>query len=86
MTTREDLHNLVDQLPEFTWAEVNRMLLECLEEGDEDSVLYDPMAAPEVEPTAGEVAAVEEAYAVLRTGQVKLMPHGEVVKRLMELP
>ena len=85
-TTREVLHNLVDQLPEFTWDEVNLILLECLEEGDEESVLYDPLAAPEVEPTVGEVAAVEEAYTVLRTGQVKLMPHEEVVKRLMELP
>lgn len=84
MTTRDDLHTLIDCLPEGKWAEVNRMLLECLEEGDE--VAHDPLEAPEVEPTAGEVAAVEEAYAVLRTGQVKLMPHGEVVKRLMELP
>ena len=86
MTTRDDLHNLVDQLPEFTWAEVNRMLLECLEEGDEDSVLYDPMAAPEVEPTAGEVSDFEEYYAELREGRVKSIPHAEAVKYLRELP
>ena len=86
MTTRDDLHNLVDQLPEFTWDEVNRMLLECLEEGEEDSVLYDPLDAPEVEPTAGEVADFEEYYAELREGRVKSIPHAEAVKYLRELP
>ena len=86
MTTREDLHTLIDCLPEGKWAEANRMLLECLEEGDTESVLYDPLEAPEDDPTPAEIAAVEEAYAALRTGQAKLIPHEEVMKRLLELP
>ena len=86
MTTREDLHTLIDCLPEGKWDEANRMLLEFLEEGEAESVLYDPLEAPEDEPTPEEIAAVEEAYAALRTGRAKLIPHEEVVKRLMELP
>ena len=34
MTTKEDLHILIDRLPEGTWDEVNRMLLEYLAESD----------------------------------------------------
>ena len=83
MTTRDDLHTLIDCLPEGKWAEVNRMLLECLEEGDE--VAYDPLEAPEVEPTPGEIADFEEYYAELREGRVKSIPHAEVVKYLREL-
>lgn len=84
MTTREDLHTLIDCLPEGKWAEANRMLLECLEEGD--TVAYDPLEAPEVEPTPAEIADFEEYYAELREGRVKSIPHTEVVKYLKELP
>ena len=85
MTTREDLHTLIDCLPEGKWAEVNRMLLECLEE-EGDAVAYDPLEAPEVEPTPAEIADFEEYYAELREGRVKSIPHAEVVKYLKELP
>ena len=84
MTTREDLHILIELLPESKWEEVKGTLLECLEE--DDSVAYDPLETPEVEPTPAEIAAIEEAYADLRTGRAKLIPHKEVVKRLLELP
>ena len=86
MTTREDLHTLIDCLPEGKWEEANQMLLECLEEGDAEPVLYHPLESPEDEPTPAEIAAVEEAYAALRTGRAKLIPHEEVMKRLLELP
>ena len=84
MTTREDLHILIELLPECKWEEVKGTLLECLKE--DDAVMYDPLEAPEVEPTPAEIAAIEEAYAALRTGRAKLIPHEEVVKRLLELP
>lgn len=84
MTTREDLHILIELLPECKWEEVKGTLLECLKEGD--AVMYDPLEAPEVEPTPAEIAAIEEAYADLREGRAKLIPHEEVVKRLLELP
>ena len=84
MTTREDLHILIELLPECKWEEVKGTLLECLKE--EDAVMYDPLEAPEVEPTPAEISAVEEAYAALRTGRAKLIPHEEVMKRLLELP
>lgn len=84
MTTREDLHTLIDCLPEDKWEEVKGTLLECLKE--DDAVMYDPLEAPEVEPTPAEIAAIEEAYADLREGRVKSIPHAEVVKYLLELP
>lgn len=84
MTTREDLHILIELLPECKWEEVKGTLLECLKE--EDAVMYDPLEAPEVEPTPAEIADFEEYYAELRDGRVKSIPHAEVVKYLLELP
>ena len=78
-TTREVLHNLVDQLPEFTWDEVNLILQEYAvapESGE-----YYIWDAPEVEPSPSEIADFEEYYAELREGRVKSIPHEEVVKR-----
>ena len=85
-TTREDLHILVDLLPEGAWDEANVLLQECLEDAEGETVVYDPMDAPEVPPTPGEIAAMEEAYAELREGKAELIPHEEVVKYLRELP
>ena len=84
MTTREDLHILIELLPECKWEEVKGTLLECLKEGD--AVMYDPLEAPEVEPTPAEIAAIEEDKADLKAGRVKTIPHAEVVKYLLELP
>ena len=63
------------------------MLLQvCLEDAEgEDTVVYDPMDAPEVPPTPGEIAAIEEYYAELREGKVKSIPHAEAMKYLKEL-
>jgi hypothetical protein len=84
MTTKEDLYRLIDLLPECEWEAVRQTLLEHLAEPDE--VAYDPLEAPEDEPTEAEVADIEEAYEALRMGRARLIPHAEVVKRLMELP
>ena len=86
MTTQEDLHTLVDRLPECAWDEANVLLQICLEDAEGDTALYDPMDAPEVPPTPMEIIALEEAYAALREGRAELIPHKEVVRRLLELP
>ena len=83
-TTRDDLHILVELLPECAWDAVKGVMLEHLAEPD--AVNYDPMDAPEVEPTPAEVAAIEEYYADLKAGRIKTIPHAEVVKYLLELP
>ena len=85
-TTREDLHTLVDLLPECAWDEANVLLQECLEDAEGETVVDDPMNAPEVPPTPGEIAAIEEYYAELREGKVKSIPHEEAMKYLLELP
>ena len=86
MTTQEDLHTLVDRLPECAWDEANVLLQICLEDAEGDTALYDLMDAPEVPPTPGEIAAMEEAYAEMREGKVKSIPHAEAMKYLLELP
>ena len=86
MTTQEDLHTLVDRLPECAWDEANVLLQICLEDADDDMTPYGPLDAPEVPPTPMEIAAMEEAYAEMREGRAELIPHKEVVKRFEELP
>ena len=86
MTTQEDLHTLVDRLPECVWDEANVLLQICLEDAEDDTVVYDLMDAPEVPPTPGEIAAMEEAYAEMREGKVKSIPHAEAMKYLRGLP
>ena len=85
-TTREDLHTLVDRLPECAWDEANVLLQICLEDAEGDTALYDPMDAPEVPPTPMEIIALEEAYAEMREGKVKSIPHAEAMKYLKGLP
>ena len=101
-TTREALHSLVDQLPEFTWDEVNLILQEYATESESGE--YYIWDAPVVEASPSEIAAIEEAYADLREaspseiaaieeayadlreGRAELIPHEEVVKYFQELP
>ena len=83
-TTREALHSLVDQLPEFTWDEVNLILQEYATESESGE--YYIWDAPEVEASPSEIAAIEEFYAEVREGRAELIPHEEVVKYLQELP
>ena len=84
-TNREDLHILVDLLPECAWDEANVLLQECLEDAEGETFVDDPMNAPEVPPTPGEIADFEEYYAELREGKVKSIPHAEAMKYLKEL-
>ena len=86
MTTKEDLHTMVDRLPECAWDAANMLLQICLEDAEDDTVVYDLMDAPEVPPTPAEIAAMEEAYAEMREGKVKSIPHAEAMKYLRELP
>lgn len=60
-TTREDLHMLIDLMPEDAWEEAKSILLGCLAEAEGDTVVHNPTDAPEGEPTPGEIAAVDEA-------------------------
>ena len=83
-TTREALHGLVDQLEECAWDEVRFILQEYVAKPDHTECY--PWDAPEVDPTPGEIAAIEEFYAEVREGRAELIPHDEVVKQLMELP
>ena len=85
-TTREDLHTLVDRLPECAWDEANVLLQICLEDADDDMTPYGPLDAPEVPPTPMEIIALEEAYAEMREGKVKSIPHAEAMKYLEGLP
>ena len=60
-TTREDLHILIDLMPEDAWEEAKSILLGCLADAAGDTVVHDPMDTTEVEPTPAEVTAIEEA-------------------------
>ena len=83
-TTREALHSLVDQLPEFTWDEVNLILQEYATESESGE--YYIWDAPVVDASPSEIAAIEEFYAEVREGRAELIPHEEVVKYFQELP
>ena len=85
-TTREDLHILVELLPERAWDAANVLLQICLEDAEDDTVVYDLMDAPEIPPTPGEIADFEEYYAELREGKIKSIPHAEAMKYLPGLP
>jgi hypothetical protein len=70
MTTREDLHRLVERLPEGTLEDARQSLAEYVAEGD--AVLKSFLTAPLVdEPeTEEERNAMAEAYEDLKAGRV----------------
>jgi hypothetical protein len=80
MTTKQDLHRLIDELPESAVAEAARLLAAL--RAEEDPVLRAFLEAPEDdEPeTEEERAAVEEARAEIVRGEV--VPWEEVEARL----
>ena len=86
MTTSQDLHALVDWLPECAREEVHQILLAQLK--NHDPVAYAFFTAPEDdEPeTAAERVAMEEVYADLRAGRGYWVSHEEVKKRHLGLP
>ena len=86
MATREELHHMIDCLPESVLEASRHAFLEFLKKGD--PVLYSLMTAPEDdEPeTEEERVAVEEILDDIKTGRAELIPHEQVVKRLTESP
>ena len=86
MVTREELHNMIDFLPDSILEASGQAFLDFLKK--EDPVLFALITAPEDdEPESEEErAAVDEVLEDIRTGRAELIPHGEVVKRLMESP
>ena len=67
MTTRKDLHELVDWLPEGAWNDAHQVMLECLK--NHDRLRHTLYTAPEEYPTEEEIAAIEEAYAAEARGE-----------------
>ena len=86
MVTREELHNMIDFLPDSILEASGQAFLDFLKK--EDPVLFALLTAPEDdEPeTEEERTAVDEVLEDIRTGRAELIPHDEVVKRLMESP
>ena len=84
MTTREEIHELLDQLPESELEDLHRVVLERL--AKHDPVLHALLDAPEDdEPeTEEERIAVAEARADFESGN--WLPHEEVKRRLLESP
>ncbi len=82
MTTREEIHELLDQLPESELEDLHRVVLERL--AKHDPVLQAFLNAPEDdEPeTEEERTAVAEAYEDFRAGRVFTL---EQVKRELDL-
>ena len=70
MTTKDELHELVDWLPEGLWEKAHKSLLRELKKAD--PVAYALYTAPEddEEETEEERAAVAEAYADVAAGRV----------------
>ena len=86
MTALQDLHTLVDWLPECAREEAHQILLAHLKK--HDPVAYAFFTAPEDdEPeTEAERAAMAEVYADLRAGRGYWVSHEEVKKRHLDLP
>lgn len=85
MTTREELHRLVDALPESEWHSARRFL-EYLRDRGSDPLLRALAEAPiDDEPeTPEEAAAVQEAREAAARGEV--VSHEEARRRLLEAP
>ena len=79
MTVLKELHDLVDWLPECAHAEARQTLLQHLKK--HDPVRYAFFTAPEEEPTAAEIAAVEESYAAIARGE-RILSDAELKKEL----
>ena len=79
MTTLKELHDLVNWLPECARAEAHQTLLHHLKK--HDPVRYALFTAPEEEPTAAEIAAVEESYAAIARGE-RILSDAELKKEL----
>lgn len=85
MTALQDLHTLVDWLPEYAREEAHQILLAHLKK--HDPVAYAFFTAPEDdEPeTEAERAAMAEVYADIREGRSYWVSHEEVKTRMARL-
>ena len=85
MTALQDLHTLVDWLPECAREEAHQILLDHLKKCD--PVAYAFFTAPEDdEPeTEAERAAMAEVYADIREGRGYWVSHEEVKTRMARL-
>ena len=85
MTILQDLHTLVDWLPEYAREEARQILLVHLKK--HDPVAYAFFTAPEDdEPeTTAERAAMAEVYADIREGRSYWVSHEEVKTRMARL-
>ena len=85
MTALQDLHTLVDWLPECARGEAHQILLAHLKKCD--PVAYALFTAPEDdEPeTEAERAAMAEVYADIREGRGYWVSHEEVKTRMARL-
>ena len=81
MVTREELHNMIDFLPDSMLEASGRAFLDFLKK--QDPVLYALITAPEDdEPeTEEERAAVEEAYEDIRLGNGYLISLEDLEKK-----
>lgn len=86
MVTREELHNFIDLLPDGIVAASGQVFLDFLK--NEDPVLHALITAPEDdEPeTEEEREAMDEILEDIEAGRAELIPHEEVVHRLLESP
>ena len=67
MTVREDLHSLVEWLPECAWEDAQRTLLEHLKK--HDPLAYALYTAPEEDPEEDELEALAEAEEEMARGE-----------------
>ena len=86
MVTREELHYMIDFLPDSILAASGQAFLDFLKK--EDPVLYALVTALEDdEPEAEEWrAAIDVVLEDIKAGRSELIPHEEVVRRLLESP
>ena len=86
MATKEELHQLVDWLPEDTWEKVHKSLLRELKKAD--PVAHSLYTAPvdDEEETEEERLSMEEVRREIQEGKECWISHEDVVKRHLELP
>ena len=86
MVTREELHEMIEFLPDSMLEASGRAFLDFLKK--EDPVLYALITAPEDdEPeTEEERAAMEEVYADIREGRGYWVSHEEVARKHLKSP
>jgi hypothetical protein len=81
MTTKERLHQLIEQLTEEDYATAERVLCALRDSAWESGESYSLDDAPWDDPLPDEVEAIREAKARIAAGE-RLIPHGEVMREI----